>query len=108
MPRGKRKTNESQVLSVARAIAGLTASERELALEFSGVLLKKAPEPTAEEGGAWAEVNVGATIRKATRHGRKVGRKVKARAQQAPEAKPVSGLAAALGKGKKLAAAGAE
>lgn len=105
MPRGKRKTSESQVLSVARAIAGLTASERELALEFSGVLLKKAPKPADESG---AEVNVGATVRKATRRGRKAGRKVKARVQTAPEAKPVSGLAAALGKGKKLAAAGAE
>lgn len=102
MPRGKKKASESQVLSVARAIAGLTASERELALEFSGVLLKKAPKPEP------AEVNVGATVTKAARHGRKAGRKVKARELESLPAKPVSGLAAALGKGKKLAASGAE
>lgn len=104
MPRGKKKSSESSVLSVARAIAGLSASERDLALEFAGVLVKKAPAKAAEA----PEVNVGEVIKRATRKGKRNGRKAKEREQQTPEAKPVTLGGLAFGKGRKLAAKGAE
>lgn len=105
MPRGKKKSSESSVLSVARAIAGLSASERDLALEFAGVLVKKAPAKATAEA---PEVNVGEVIKRATRKGKRNGRKAKEREQQTPEAKPVTLGGLAFGKGRKLAAKGAE